>query len=425
MKKKLKTSAVLASKDKRPIRVRRRKKLPATRPGVFEFYGVWGLGPNERFSQTYIRLPCLPHIGSKSDLKKNFRLEKELVLHYLSYTTYNCNQSPLKKEKFTVKTYHQNGTVSEVECLLSDDSPFGIQFDKSGADNIIFYPGDNVVSAIDAELVILYDRFVNIYFSDLNAYYQENARLPIGLAVGGQSSEIAISKDQFLKLANQCKNTFTNIYKHIYVGDCQYLVSTVQNLLQSVEYCFVQYYIQIVSIDCLDLSLGKEIMSYSKDTANLAFLLETFFTKLHSILDLMVKIIYELENPADSFPALKKLKGSDKLWGDRKLLSINNLTGTIFENCELLRQIDSVRDEAIHNGAWEYFPKVFLRVVDMEIVERYMLFPDFENGRLAAAKNRRHFFSEGTKVNDVLVSIHHEFYQRLLATLQYINGVQT
>ena len=328
-------------------------------------------------------------------------------------------------ESELMKTYHQNGTVSEVEYVLDNESAFAIQCDRSGEYDIIFYPGDNVIREIDSELVSLYDRFVHMYFSDLSAYHTENAQLPIGLALGGQNSEVVISKNQFLKLASQCKNTIASIYKHIYVGDCQYLVSTVQNLLQSVEYCFVQYYIQIASIDCPDLSLGKEIMSYSKDTANLAFLLETFFTKLHSILDLMVKILYELENPADSFPVLKKLKGSDKLWGDRKLLSINNLKGTIFEDCELLRQIDSVRDEAIHNGAWEYFPKVFLRVVDMEIVERYMLFPDFENGHLATAKNRRHFFSEGTKVNDVLVPIHNEFYQRLLATLQYINRVKT
>lgn len=234
-----------------------------------------------------------------------------------------------------MKTYHQNGTVSEVEYVLDNESAFAIQCDRSGEYDIIFYPGDNVIREIDSELVSLYDRFVHMYFSDLSAYHTENAQLPIGLALGGQNSEVVISKDQFLKLASQCKNTIASIYKHIYVGDCQYLVSTVQNLLQSVEYCFVQYYIQIASIDCPDLSLGKEIMSYSKDTANLAFLLETFFTKLHSILDLMVKILYELENPADSFPVLKKLKGSDKLWGDRKLLSINNLKGTIFEDCEL------------------------------------------------------------------------------------------
>ena len=50
-----------------------------------------------------------------------------------------------------------------------------------------------------------------------------------------------------------------------------------------------------------------------------------------------------------------------------------------------------------------------------------MLFPDFENGRLATVKNRRHFFSTETKVNEMLVLIHDEFYTRLWNTLEYIN----
>ena len=49
-----------------------------------------------------------------------------------------------------------------------------------------------------------------------------------------------------------------------------------------------------------------------------------------------------------------------------------------------------------------------------------MLFPDFEEGHLAAVKNRRHFFSSETKVNDALIPIHEEFYRRLLTTLQNI-----
>lgn len=324
-----------------------------------------------------------------------------------------------------MKTYYQNGTVSEVEYVLGSDSPFGIQCDKAGTNNIIYYPGDNVIREIDAELISLYDRFVRLYFSDLDAYYQENTRLPIDLVSGGQNSNVDVSKDEFLELASQSKNKFTDIYKHIYVGDCQYLISTVQNLLQSVEYCFVQYYIQISEVGCNRLWLGNQITSMTSEAFAVMFFVETFFTKLASILDLMVKILYELENPVDSFPALKKLKSADMLWGERKKVNINNLAGTIFEDCELLRQIESVRHEVVHNGTWEFRSKVFLRVVDMEIVERYMLFPDFENGHLATAKNRRHFFSEGTKVNDVLVSIHHEFYQRLLATLQYVNGAQT
>ena len=130
-----------------------------------------------------------------------------------------------------MKTYHQNGTVSEVEYVLDNESAFAIQYDRSGEYDTIFYPGDNVIREIDSELVSLYDRFVNLYFSDLSVYYQENEQLPIGLAQGGHDSNIDISKEQFLELAREYETKTPDIYRHIYVGDCQYLVSTVQNLL--------------------------------------------------------------------------------------------------------------------------------------------------------------------------------------------------
>lgn len=323
-----------------------------------------------------------------------------------------------------MKTYHQNGTVSEVEYVLDNESAFAIQYDRSGEYDIIFYPGDNVIREIDSELVRLYNRFVNLYFSDLSVYYQENEQLPIGLAQGGHDSNIDISKEQFLELAREYETKTPDIYRHIYVGDCQYLVSTVQNLLQSAEYCFVQYYMQIAGVKFRHWRLGDHIACMSNEAFNTTFFVETFFTKLASILDLMVKIIYEMENPVSSFPSLAKLKSSDKLWGARKQINLYGLKDTIFEECDLLNMVYSIRNEAVHNGTWEFRPKVFLAAADNVTVERYMLFPDFENGHLATAKNRRHFFSEGIKVNDVLVPIHNEFYQRLLATLQYINRVK-
>ena len=80
-----------------------------------------------------------------------------------------------------MKTYHQNGTVSEVEYVLDNESAFAIQYDRSGEYDIIFYPGDNVIREIDSELVRLYDRFVNLYFSDLSVYYQENEQTLISI----------------------------------------------------------------------------------------------------------------------------------------------------------------------------------------------------------------------------------------------------
>lgn len=319
-----------------------------------------------------------------------------------------------------MKTYHQNGIASEDKSIISEDGTFSIRCAAENGMHSFFYPGDNLIREIDLALIDIADLFVDIYFPDRELYNREASNIPLGLALGGQNSDICIDKADFLDLIPQYAPYFTNLYRHLYVADCQYLTSTVQSLLQATEHCFVQYYTQIANIDSLDYFLGEEQMTCSLETRQLAFYLETFFTKAYSILDLIVKIVFELENPIGSFSSITKLKSSEKLWGNRKKLRMNGAQDTIFEDCIVIKQIEALRNEAVHNGTWEFAPKVFLRIEDSTIIERYMVFPDFEEGHLATVKNCRHFFSSGTKVNDALIPIHEEFYRRLLATLQNI-----
>ena len=322
-----------------------------------------------------------------------------------------------------MKTYHKNGIVSNIDYVLTNEDSFVVQCDTVEQHNILYYTRDNLVRELDSELIALYDTFRNQYFSNTDTYYKNLDIIPMGLYIGGQSSEIAISKEQFLQLKNTVSPYLKDIAKHIYVSDCQYLVSTVQNLIQAIEFCFVQYYIQISKIE-LPTELPTNDNSFlltSEESMQLMFFVETFFTKMYSILDIMVKIVYELENPRVNFPSITKLTSSEKLWGDKKHIKMNRLPNSIFEDCESIRKIEALRNEAVHNGTWEFRPRVFLQVDNKTIIERYTLAPDFENGRLSAVKNRRHFFSTGTKINDMLVSIHNEFYERLIVTLKYIN----
>lgn len=323
-----------------------------------------------------------------------------------------------------MKTYYQNGTMSEVEYIFNDTDTFAIQYEVVKDRTVIFYPGDSLIYEINSELAELSNKFANLYFHDLDLYYSESSILPVGLHLGGQSSEVMMDKLSFLKCVEQCIPYFDNIYRHLYVNDCQYLIATVQNLLSSVEHCFVQYYTQIVQIKPLNFSLGNSLMITSSKTMELTFFLETFFTKLYSILDLMVKIAYEFEHPIDDFMTVTKLGSSEKIWGNRKQLMMNNLIGTVFEDCEVIRKVESLRNEAVHNGTWEFSPKVYVEVENQKIIERYMIFPDFEEGRLCTVKNRRHFFSARTKVNEVLVLIHDEFCRRLLTTLRCLNTME-
>ena len=125
--------------------------------------------------------------------------------------------------------------------------------------------------------------------------------------------------------------------------------------------------------------------------------------------------------PTSRLLTIQKIEKCRYLIWIKKKLAVNEKPDTIFEKSELVKIVESLRNEVVHNGSWEPNPKVFIRFLNGKIVEKYMLFPDIERGHLATSKNRRHFFSNGTKVNDIFPKIHHDFCQKLLNTVDCLN----
>ena len=150
--------------------------------------------------------------------------------------------------------------------------------------------------------------------------------------------------------------------------------------------------------------------------------MESYFTKAYSILDIVTKIAYELEHKPSNYECYKKLKCANILWGDRRNLQIEEDIQTVFARSETIKKIEALRNEVVHNGSWEPNPKVFITFKEEVLIERFMLFPDFENGHLSTVKNRNHFFGKGTRVNDELPRIHIEFLTELLTTITYFTN---
>ena len=79
-----------------------------------------------------------------------------------------------------------------------------------------------------------------MFFEDTEKYYQELEMLPIWVKDAGQNSECNISADTFNEWTSG--SSIPNLYKHLYLVDCQFLVGTVQNLLCSMEDAFIRFY---------------------------------------------------------------------------------------------------------------------------------------------------------------------------------------
>ena len=326
-----------------------------------------------------------------------------------------------------MKTYFQNGTVEDIPYFCEDNKKFSIQeLDGASPDKYV-YAGDNLKFDLDIVLVYLYDKFRDLYFPDTEKYYAEVRSLPIFVQEVGQNSDCSWTADLFNKvLQTESLWKFPNIFKHLYLVDVQFWVGTIQNLLNWMESAFINYYVGItkVQVDTIPASNDATMVIMSPSISSISGLLETYFIKAYSILDMLSKIAYELQSPQADFSTYKKMKCADVLWGARKRLTINNTSGTVFEKCDLISIIEALRNEVVHNGSWELHPKLFVRYVDRNIAERYMLFPDITQGRLATVKNRRHFFGQGIKVNEVLFKIHKEYQTRIFNTVKLLNETQ-
>lgn len=325
-----------------------------------------------------------------------------------------------------MRTFFSNGLEREVPYFLDESTEFGIQDRGPGVLHRFSYPGDSLKYELDTALVELYDVFRDLIFEDPEAYYRDVPCLPRWVQDAGQDSDCAVSAEHFREWI--LDSHIPNLYRHLYLVDCQFLVGTVQNLVCAMEEAFVGYYRELATF-CLDSCCGATepngtIILLSDDSIRICSLIETYFTKAYSILDILCKICYEIQNKRSEFASYQKLKSAEVLWGTRKKLDINGKKGTLFEKCELITSIEAIRNEIVHNGTWELRPKIFVRFQEGVEAERFVLFPDMEQGRLATVKGRRHFFASGTKVNDILPQMHREFERRLLETVKEIKRMQ-
>lgn len=323
-----------------------------------------------------------------------------------------------------MRTFFENGISKDISNSIEDIQMFYIQeLSKEALDRYI-YPGDYMKYDLDGELVLLYDTLRDNFFEDIQKYYIELSNMPIFVQEAGQNSECRLSAELFSEWIQQDKyKKLPNFYKHLHLVDCQFLVGTIQNLLCGMEDLFIRYYILISSVDLNIESFESNVTMVQKSSyvGGISATLESYFIKAYSILDMLCKIGYELKTSQKEFTTYKKMRSADILWGDRKNLEINNTKGTIFEKCDLISLIESLRNEVVHNGTWELNPKAYIRYENGVPTEKYMLFPDISQGRLATVKGRKHFFGNGIKVNEVLPKIHFEFKIRLLNTIKLLN----
>ena len=139
------------------------------------------------------------------------------------------------------------------------------------------------------------------------------------------------------------------------------------------------------------------------------------------MLDFITKIVHEVEQLQTDFNSYPKLKSKDTLLGYSKKTSFQDMKNTLFERTENRKIIEYLRNEIVHNASIDSIPKVYQNIQNKQIIEKFILLPDFSDGIIKTFKNRKRFFDNDTKLNEILPDLMSDYLTRLSFTLQQIN----
>lgn len=267
------------------------------------------------------------------------------------------------------------------------------------------------------EIMKIESMLIHKIFSSEELYYGTVKMLPTALLDTGLRTDTFGGKREFECLYSEVKENDI-INRHLYFRDIRMILHSIENLLIGLDIDIINYYLIISGTQLIENNNVNDIFKVHGPEAYIASsTLSSYFTKTYSILDLITKLTFELNNLCTSFEKYPKLRSTKILYGERKhILKVK--PNTIFEHDETIHAIESIRHEVVHNGTWEAIPTIFIKVKNGIPVEKFMLFPDLKNGYYEKYVNRYHFYSQGKTVNNELPIIHKNFEWKVRNTLQ-------
>lgn len=339
-----------------------------------------------------------------------------------------------------IKIYHTNGLTSTDPIKDSGEFYITEYFNAVSENARYVYPGDEIFYELDGACVKLYDLFQKKLFPNADEYYMYQGIQPMGIMSAGLDSDIDIPKDSFSAyfekpLSNlytrhgvgmpvETQKIFDELdkkkYRYAYLADCQSMISSLQELILSSKSSFIGFY-QLLSEVPVQYDFVENYHVISTEGRMVFSMLSSLIISLYSTFDILTKICYELEHLKDCDNSYPRLASTKKLFGDKKKLEKIDIKNTIFEKNRNISIIENLRNELVHNATWEMNPKVFIRMSENEVREKYIFCPDFdEGGNLITFRNRKRFFADGKKINEELPSIYMDVIKLIYNTVMKI-----
>lgn len=238
----------------------------------------------------------------------------------------------------------------------------------------------------------------------------------------GIDADAKISKTIFEKILAANSGSKKELHRALYWQDYSFLVSNVQSGLGEIISIAGEFYKSLCEYNSIYIPEENYTgirRSDSSETRFSTLLLHMVFVRMHSVLDYLVKLSFEVDRDDIDYGSYPKLRGKNAQFGNCKKTSIYKVEGTVFEECEFIRKIETIRARIIHDGHLSPSQWIYEVWENSKIVERYILFPDMKinPGSFDSSVNRNSFYGDDSKFNEMLPDIIREFYMRTTLTL--------
>lgn len=275
---------------------------------------------------------------------------------------------------------------------------------------------------IDTKLIQLTYKLADNLFGSYSNLYNILMSKTVVFSQAGIDAEIKVSKKEFEEWVNS--NESEENHKLLFYYDFQSLVGSLQNLVQESKFLLCDFY-KILNentfmLDSKPIKPGIVMFASGQIVTNVFSKVNHLFINLASQLDFITKIIFEIENLPKNYKSYPKLKCNKILYGDSRKLKTIDFENTSFKRTENIKLITNLRNEIIHNASFENIPKVYQVFDENNLIEKFILIPDYTHGVFDSFKNRKRFFNNDIKLNEILPNLVTGFWDTLEKTIDKI-----
>lgn len=332
----------------------------------------------------------------------------------------NASNSPnsnkkIKKPLFTY--YSELGTVSKGTLY---DKPDGFYVYSLPSQDLLHDSFDSIQEQIRLRLIDLDNLIIERLFGNQSAYYSIICFCPTAISEGGFSPEMTFDRNSF---ANYIKRfSFEKARRLIYLDDLKYLTESFYETYNQAVSSLRMVFRALGEIEPIgDISNGLFNVSSPKSHSMMREV-ESFIIRLYSSLDILSRLLFELDRIPDRFESFKKIQ-SDKSALYSAFRSKGPHSGDDGHICNKFPEalyLEDLRNEIVHNRAFENSATCHIRLENGIIKERFFFLPDSdENGRLTRWNGRCRFYSQQNKGTERLSSLYREISIRISNSLDY------